>query len=92
MDEGFAEPEEVEEQEEQEGESSEEDGEEEEVNVVVVGEKTEVWREDGVLETTFTFWYEGESRSFTVGSSTPIPSNISYELMTFICEWGLYIP
>ena len=74
------------------GYESERDEEEEEENPeIVVVERSSTWREDGVLETTFSFIVDGETRKITLGSREMIPENVRYKFIEFVLEWGLYL-
>ena len=64
--------------------------EEEEEDTVVVVHRSSKWREDGILETTFSFTVDGETREIRVGSREPIPGDVRYKFIEFVLEWGLY--
>ena len=73
-----------------ESEHEEVEEEEEENAEIVVVQRSSKWREDGVLETTFGFIVDGETREITLGSREPIPEDVRFKFIEFVLEWGLY--
>ena len=74
-----------------ESEREEIEEEEEENPEIVVVERSSTWREDGVLETTFSFIVDGETRKITLGSREIIPEEVRFKFIEFVLEWGLYL-